>query len=500
MHATDVLAYFNVSEVPGSALATAVARELAARLFGKPGGGLGEVLLPGATGPEILFAIGRHLAETGNTATLVIDNAHMVAPTDLRALIELSPHLRFILLAQPGPNVALIEATLGIAAEPLRGWTNETIAAEGSERGCHGDYQAYERLLGLTAGLPLYVQNALQISAQAYQGSVSRFGNALEAQTHTVATAQELILAQVFDTYNSDEKCLIGALSLVDVPLRQDEAAKILRNAFGNSDAAVAAVFRKLRLTGALQVFGVDRLKVHDAMRLLGRAHLETLGGNVARKARIAIRDLLIRSLPRGWDMQKVFLLLRMFVALGNSKPLVQLATDELFHEMSYMPEIAGYLEKAAASEDMSAEDRFWALDGLVFGEFRQGEDERIPDRLKLMERLVAENDLGPSERLAVCMKRMIYQARKGDADAVSSSMEQIMRALPDRPDFVRIARYNFAHALYELGRYDACLRQTCQLIDEYYEVLGLTPRDVIGKIRTKSGRCSKREKIIPMT
>ncbi len=206
LHATDVLAYFNVSEVPGSALATAVARELAARLFGKPGGGLGEVLLPGATGPEILFAIGRHLAETGKAATLVIDNAHMVAPTDLRALIELSPHLRFILLAQPGPNVALIEATLGIAAEPLRGWTNETIAAEGSERGCHGDYQAYERLLGLTAGLPLYVQNALQISAQAYQGSVSRFGNALEAQTHTVATAQELILAQVFDTYNSHEK------------------------------------------------------------------------------------------------------------------------------------------------------------------------------------------------------------------------------------------------------------------------------------------------------
>ena len=159
LHATDVLAYFNVSEVPGSALATAVARELAAGLFGKPGGGLGEVLLPGATGPKILFAIGRHLAETGNTATLVIDNAHMVAPTNLRALIEPSPHLRFILLAQPGPNVALIEATLGIAAEPLRGWTNETIAAEGSERGCHGDYQAYEKLLGVTAGLPLYVHS-----------------------------------------------------------------------------------------------------------------------------------------------------------------------------------------------------------------------------------------------------------------------------------------------------------------------------------------------------
>ena len=96
LHSTDVLAYFNVSEVPGSALATAVARELAARLFGKPGGKLGEVLLPSATGAEILFAIGRHLAESGSAATLVIDNAHRVPAADFRTLIEPSQHLRFV--------------------------------------------------------------------------------------------------------------------------------------------------------------------------------------------------------------------------------------------------------------------------------------------------------------------------------------------------------------------------------------------------------------------
>ena len=326
------------------------------------------------------------------------------------------------------------------------------------------------------------MQNALQIAARGYEGSVKRFSEALEARTHVVTTAQELILTQVFDGYSPEEQRLIGALSLVDISLKQDEATTILRSAFDCSEASIAALFRKLRITGALQVFGVDRFKVHDAMRLLGRAHLESLGDETGRKARSAIRDLLITSLPRDWEMQKVFLLLRMFVALDNIKPLVELATDELFHEMGYMPEIVAYLEKAAASDATPAEDRFWALDGLVFGEFKHGDDKRIADRLTLMERLVAENDLGASERLAIGMKRMIYEAREGNARSVAAAMEEIMRALPDRPEFVRIARYNFAHALFELGHFDDCIEQTDELIREYYAVLGLKLEDVVRK------------------
>ena len=70
LHTSDRLAYYDVADISGPALANAVARELAARLFGKAGGKLGEILLPGATGTEILFAIGRHLAESNLTATL----------------------------------------------------------------------------------------------------------------------------------------------------------------------------------------------------------------------------------------------------------------------------------------------------------------------------------------------------------------------------------------------------------------------------------------------
>lgn len=160
LHATDLLAYYDVADISGPALASAVSRELAARIFGSHGAKLGEILLPGASGTEILVAIGRHLAEDGLTATVVLDNAHRVPSTDLVPIVGASQQLRFLLLAQPTISTARLEATLGIAAEPLFGWSNETAASEGASLGCRGDYADYDRLLKLTAGLPLYVQNA----------------------------------------------------------------------------------------------------------------------------------------------------------------------------------------------------------------------------------------------------------------------------------------------------------------------------------------------------
>lgn len=482
LQTSDTLAYFNVSEIPGTALVATVARELAARLFGKPGGKLGEILLPGATGLEILFAIGKKLADDNMVATVVIDNAHRVPAVDLKTLIEHSQNLRFVLLAQPGSDVALMEATLQVDAEQLRGWTNETIAAEGAALGCYGDYAAYERLLALTGGMPLYVQSALQITVQHCEGSVSQFSQELESQTHTVETAQELILARAFADYTEEERRAISTLSLSDVPFTQSEAAQVLGNTFELEDKAVARLLRKLRTAGAIQVFGTDRFKIHDAMRLLGRAHLEALGSTTMRKAQGAIRDLLISTLPNDWSMQKVNLLLRLFVALGDVKPLVDMATDEIFHELGFMPEIIDFLEQAAASETLSADNRFWALDGLVFAQFKQGNDEIMGQRLSLMERLVDENNLGQSERLAVGMKRMLFAAREGDAAAAQAALEETVCLLPDRPEHVRIARYNYAHAMFELDMFEECARETNSLIEQYYSVLGLSPEDVVGK------------------
>jgi len=481
LHTSDRLAYYDVADISGPALANAVARELAARMFGSRGGKLGEILLPGASGTEILVAIGRHLAEDGLTATVVLDNAHRVPAADLVPLVGASPQLRFLLLAQPHASMARLEATLSISAEPLLGWSNETAAAEGASLGCRGDYADYERLLKLTAGLPLYVQNALKIAAGSYGGDVDRLCTVLEERTHVVETAQELILADVFENFNYNERCTVGALSLSDVPLSQAEASTILKRTFGMEPAATAAALRRLRSTGTTQVFGIDHLKIHDAIRPLGIAFLNESGAEALKASRETIRDLLVVALPNDHDRQRVFLLLRMFVALGNVKPLVQMATEELFHELGYMDEISAFLVQAAASEDIAAEERFWALDGLVFAHFKDGDDTDLRNKLDRMDALVLENDLGVVERLAVGMKRMIFAAREKDVATVKKIMNDLGRALPQTPEHLRIAKYNYAQALFELDMIDECVYRTLDLIVEYYDELGLRLADVMG-------------------
>lgn len=481
LHATDRLAYYDVADISGPAMASAVARELAARMFGSHGAKLGVILLPGASGTEILVAIGRHLAEEGLTATIVLDNAHRVPSTDLVPLVGASPQLRFLLLAQPTTSTARLEATLGIAAEQLLGWSNETAAAEGASLGCRGDYADYDRLLKLTAGLPLYVQNALTIAAESYEGDIDRLCTALEARTHVVETAQELILADVFEAFSDNERHAIGGLSLSDVPLSQAEAASILKRTFSIEPTASAAAFRRLRTTGSIQIFGIDRFKVHDAIRPLGRAFLDDCGTDALKAARVAIRDLMMNALPQDNDRQRVFLLLRMFVALGNVKPLVEMATDELFHELGYMDEISGFLMEASESESISPEDRFWALDGLVFGHFKEGDNTDIRDKLDRMDALVRDNNLGLTERLAVGMKRMVFAARSKDVATVKKTMAELSRVLPQTPQHLRVAKYNYAHALFELGMMDECVADTLDLIVEYYDELGLRLADVMG-------------------
>ncbi|WJS00328.1 hypothetical protein [Roseibium aggregatum] len=481
LHATDRLAYYDIADISGPALANAVARELAARIFGSRGAKLGEILLPGASGAEILVAIGRHLAEDGITATVVLDNAHRVPATDLVPLVGASPQLRFLLLAQPTASTSRLEATLGIAAEHLLGWSNDTSAAEGASLGCRGDYADYDRLLKLTAGLPLYVQNALKIAAGSYEGDIDRLCTALEQRTHVVETVQELILADVFETFNDNERRAVAALSLSDVPLSLVEATSILKQTFNVEPAAASAAFRRLRTTGSIQIFGVDRFKVHDAIRPLGRAFLDSCGADALKAAREAIRDLVMAALPQDHDRPRVFLLLRMFVALGNVKPLVEMATDELFHELGYMEEISSFLLEASASEATVPEDRFWALDGLVFAHFKEGDDTDISNKLDRMDALVRDNNLGLAERLAVGMKRMIFAARTKDVATVKKTMAELNRVLPQTPQHLRVAKYNYAHALFELGMMDECIAGTLNLIVEYYDELDLRLADVMG-------------------
>jgi hypothetical protein len=478
---TAALAYFDVGDTPGPAIAIPLARELAARFFGS-GGGLGKLLLPGATGTEMLRAIGLRLQADKIDATIVIDNAHRVPAENLRTLVQQTPHAHFIFLAQPGAAVEELQARLALRPELLGGWTTDTIAAEAADSGCIADYAACERLRNLTAGLPLYVQNAAQITVAQYAGALARFCDELAARTHDVATVQEIILARVFESLAPQSRDAVAILCLADIPLERAEAERVLERAIGLDARAVARAFRELRPAGVIELFGGDRLKIHDAMRVLGRAHLDSLAPDVQRAAQSALRDVLLSSILRQKDLAKFALYLRVLADLGDIKALVEFATDEIYHEMGLIEQISGMLETAAASDATDPEQRFSALDGLAFGEFKRKDLPKVETRLEAMGRLIAEHNLGDEDRLTLAAKSMNLAAKLGDVKRVFAEIEKVSELVPEKPAHLRICRYNAAHALYDLGRYDACVSITHELIPEYYGVLGLKPDDVMMK------------------
>ncbi len=145
------------------------------------------------------------------------------------------------------------------------------------------------------------------------------------------------------------------------------------------------------------------------------------------------------------------------------------------------MEEISAFLSEAAASQDIAAEDRFWALDGLVLAHFKEGDKTDIGSKLDRMDELVRKNNLGLTERLAVGMKRMVFAARDKDVATVKKTMSELSRVLPQTPQHLRVAKYNYTHALFELGMMDECVSGTLDLIVEYYDVLGLRLADVMG-------------------
>ena len=467
LHSNSELAYFDIGDTPGSAIAIPLARELAGRFFGKSGA-LGEILLPGATGLDMLRALARKLTAEGIDTMVIIDNAHRAATEHMLSIVHATVGMRYLLLCQPSPTVSELEAALGISAEMLCGWTTETIAADVADAGCKVTPDSVRRLLGLTAGLPLYVQNAARIAAKEYGGNLSAFCADVEKRTHTATTAQEIILAKTFEGLQSNFRDALAIFSISDLPLERAEVAELLKSVLSLDEAAVARFVRELRPTGAIEIFGGSRIKVHDAMRILGRRHLDELGPDVRVRAYTAMRNILSASILIKRDLAKLSLLVRVFAEIGELEPLVEFATDEIFHELGLIEQVYKTLETASRSGEVAPEERFAALDGLVFYDLKVGNVGKAKDHLELMAKIAAERPLDDSDRLTLAMKQMLFAAAKKDGDDVAEKLSQAAALVPNNPIHRRIFQYNAAHALFQLGRYEESIAETERLIPEY--------------------------------
>lgn len=479
--AVGPLAYLDIADVPGPALAHAVGRELVGRLAAA-GGNVSKLLVPGSSAVAILQALSRRLADQAISATLVLDNAHRLPADDLVVVVDALASAQILLLARPEGEIAATEARLKITSEQLKGWSADTVAAAALDAGCVADVADCERLISLTGGLPLYVQNGLIITVEDYQGRLRAFCTDLAASTQSRETAQEFILGRVFEGLLFSVQQVAELLSLADTPLSRTEINTFLANAAGLDEPTVVAAMRRLRHVGLLQVYSENRVKMHDAARVIGRGRLVQEGQDALRAKRTALRNVVRNSVLANWNIGKLTLFLRLSVQIGDLSVLAEMVTDEIFHEMGVWPEVEQFLARAVADETQGPEERLKALDGLAFAHLKSG-DERAGAWLDQMDALIAKHDLGAEERLRVGMKRMTLLARDGELDemeALIESIAPIVEALPE--SHTRIFRYNLANAYLALGHGDVAESLLEQVAAEYYERLGLTPAMVMGR------------------
>lgn len=480
-HSTQNCAFYDCAETPSEALASALVRELAVRLIGTSDPVCREILLPGASGLESLTALDNYLHRQSMAPIVVLDNAHRIDAQSLRRVVEGTSSLRFVLLCQPVGSLREIEATLGLTRESLLGWGLDELASACSAAGAFGSAATLGRLQALTRGMPLFVESAARIAVREHAGDLEQLCHTLEQQTNTAETAQEVILEKVFDALPQQSKDAVAVLSLCDVGLESHEVNELLRDAITLTEPAIASLLRTLRQAGVAEIYGDSRVKIHDAMRILGSRHLLAAPVSLAVQAKSVLKAVLLKTLQETQDTSRFSLYVRMLVETREIKVLVELIGEEMFHELGIAPHIWHSLEQALQDPTIEPSDRFWALDGLAFSDMKQGRFDRLQGRFAEMERLLSEHELGDDERLSFIMKRMNFQADQGDQHAVNRSIDAMRAMLPDKPKHHRVFRYNAACALFRLKMLDMAEREARQVVAENYEALGIIPEQVYG-------------------
>lgn len=474
-------AYFDCSETPGEALAISLVRELAAKLAGVGSDAVRKVLLPGATGVESLRQLDIYLKREGLSPIVVLDNVHRVSAESLKRMADVTSALKFVLLAQPLGTLPEIEALLGLTREPLNGWGVDDVAAAAAGWGCRGDAATMGRLKTLTAGMPLFVRSAATIAREEYGGRIDQMCDAIGALTNLIQTAQEVILAKVFDAFPLAAQQTIAVLSLSDIGMLPAEINKLLDAALEMNEVAVAGVIRELRAAGVVEIYGNREIRLHDAIRIFGSQHLSGMPVEVASRARVALKNLMVEAFERDRNTARFSLYTRLLLATGDVKTLVDLIGEEMFHEMGVAVEVWHGLEALVAKDGADPEQRYWALDGLVFSDIKLGHMDRLAPRLAAMEQLIDSGVLGEDEVLSFLMKRMLHYSYQGDEEAVRLVIRELDSRLSDKPVHHRILLYNAAAALFRLQRYESAMGVVEQVINETFAVLGIRPEQVVG-------------------
>ena len=477
-HISAESAYFDVGDLSGSALAGSVARELAARFIS--GKGTGSAQLPVGTGLETLRYIAQAI-DLSEPPFVVVDNIHRVEPEHLRQVVEACPTVRFVLIGQPWPQLARLEGLLNLVSIQLSGWDIDTVAEVFACAGSKITPAAARGWRQLTSGLPLYVQNAARLCTKLFSGDATCFLKSVHKSSHPVDLAQEAILELVVENLTEDEKHVMAALSLAQSQLTEEEC-HCLVSKIPRLDDHVGPTLRALGRKGLVQTFADGSRKLHDALYVLSRRLLEHLDVEMQQALRCQLRDILFLSLQRERDLTRLGAWLRLLGPTGRVDILVDIASSEMFHELGDPSDLKEILIHTANSAAGDGELEFWALDSIVFWELQEDQYDRNPEPyLTRLEALVADGSFSARQQVAVIVKRMMTSGMKGDYEAVERAFQLARPLFENDVVMSRIARYNYATAMFHARAERKALQTAEELYEEYYELIGIDVLDVVG-------------------
>jgi SEC-C motif len=481
-HSPGRLIYFDIADLPSAAVASSLAREIAAQLLPSEGPERKAILLPGVSGLQSLRLIDRFIGENFSGVTVILDNSHRIESESLIDVVRSIVSVHWIVLAQNWPGAEYFLTSVGATAEPLSGWSRESIAQEARANNCFTSIETCENLHNLTGGLPLFVRDACRLCRENYQGNLAAFVQDLADQTNVHTSSQQIIVSRVFDRLASDSQAIASLLSFCTLPFSRDDVLEVTSKALRLTKQEAATHLRTLNSWGIVRFSASGNASLHDSFYLLATERLSQIARAVVASAKEALFQIVWRNREGGGPNQ-FRLLCRLLLDTRRIEQLIDAVTSvaELVVEYDLTAEITALVVRAAEDPELSDENRFWAEDTLTFWAMERKSREDAERHLQRMRDRFERFEPSRRARVALIIKELLFAGLEGDERMMHTAFTRALAAAPD--DLCgRIVRYNYACGLLKCGQPKKAAEIATELVSEYYGVLGITPNDVFLK------------------
>ena len=484
VHSGEAIVYFDAAGVPDAAVPSALLREAIAQLTTQAGMDSKDAVQPGASGLEGLRGVD-FLAKRANIRpVIVIDNVHTVTAGTLQKTADALASCRLVLLAQPAPVIAQMEALLGTEAVVLKGWSLVTIVSELDSAHAPVDLATAERVRQLTGGVPRFVSNTAALASNHYSGDAQAFCRAVESAANTTRTAQELILRESFDRLSADARLAVALLSLARFPLAEFECLEFLSShARFRSGPAAAAAIRELQDWGVVQRLMSGALVTHDAFVVMATALFEALEPDIKMAAKQTLAAVVEKSIAPG-QVARLMVYCRLLPQIGRTEVLADIASSlsEHIHEQGRSGDLEAVLEDVLVSAEVTPLDKFMVADTLALWEFHRPDKTGFVKLVRTMERLAREHDLGGDTPSRLAMKQMLEASLNHELAGIRLYSARSLQH-GGHPGIAKdSALCNTATAYYMADEPQETLEITGSLIEEYYGVPYLNEEQVFAR------------------